>query len=154
MKELWRAAAIAIVVFIIDQIIKYWATTTNVYIESNPISLVLAYNTGVAFSMLASLEGSLKYFQLILMAAIAFYLYKNIAIFKAHYLPTALLFGAALSNICDRFTYGAVVDYIFWHYGFEFAIFNFADVIINCAVVLLLFESFILKKTPMDLKKD
>ena len=45
MKEIRRAAAIAIVVFIIDQVIKYWATTTNVFIESNPISLVLAYNT-------------------------------------------------------------------------------------------------------------
>lgn len=152
MKELWRTTAIAIVVFIIDQVIKYWAVTTNVFIESSPISLVLAYNTGVAFSMLASFEGSLKYFQLALIFGIAFYLYKNAALFRAHYIPAALFFGAALSNICDRFTYGAVVDYIFWHYGFEFAIFNFADVIINCAVALLLFESVVLKKTPTDIK--
>ncbi|MDE7196543.1 MAG: signal peptidase II [Helicobacter sp.] len=152
MKEIRRAAAIAIVVFIIDQVIKYWATTTNVFIESNPISLVLAYNTGVAFSMLASFEGSLKYFQILLMVGIVFYLYKNTALFRAHFIPIALFLGAAISNICDRFTYGAVVDYIFWHYGFEFAIFNFADAVINCAVALLLFESFVLKKTPTDVK--
>lgn len=152
MKEIRRAAAIAIVVFIIDQVIKYWATATNVFIESNPISLVLAYNTGVAFSMLASFEGSLKYFQILLMVGIVFYLYKNAALFRAHFIPIALFLGAAISNICDRFTYGAVVDYIFWHYGFEFAIFNFADAVINCAVALLLFESFVLKKTPTDVK--
>lgn len=152
MKEIRRATAIAIVVFIIDQAIKYWATATNVFIESSPISLVLAYNTGVAFSMFASFEGSLKYFQILLIAGIMVYLYKNAALFRAHHIPIALFFGAAISNICDRFTYGAVVDYIFWHYGFEFAIFNFADAIINCAVALLLFESLVLKKTPTETK--
>ena len=41
-------------------------------------------------------------------------------------------------NILDRFTYGAVVDYFAWHYMFEFAIFNFADVMIDLAVVIII----------------
>ncbi|OQR40624.1 signal peptidase II, partial [Aliarcobacter cryaerophilus] len=32
----------------------------------------------------------------------------------------------------------AVVDYFAWHYMFEFAIFNFADVMIDLAVVIII----------------
>jgi signal peptidase II len=56
-----------------------------------------------------------------------------------YYIPIALLFAGGLSNILDRFTYGGVVDYFYWHYGFEFAIFNIADVIINLAVAIIIY---------------
>lgn len=147
MRIFYRSFCIGVVVFVIDQLIKYWAVVSDLYIQSSPISLILAYNKGVAFSMFAFLDESLKYIQLVLMFGIAVYLYKNPLIFKMHYIPAGLLFGAAFGNICDRFTYGAVVDYIFWHYGFEFAIFNFADVIINCAVALLLYQNLMSKNT-------
>jgi signal peptidase II len=35
-----------------------------------------------------------------------------------------------------------VVDYFYWHYGFEFAIFNIADVIINLGVAIILYKQF------------
>jgi signal peptidase II len=51
-----------------------------------------------------------------------------------------LLYAGGLSNILDRFTYGGVVDYFYWHHWFEFAIFNIADVMIDLAVVIIIFK--------------
>ena len=31
---------------------------------------------------------------------------------------SSLLYAGGLSNILDRFTYGGVVDYFYWHYWF------------------------------------
>ena len=60
-----------------------------------------------------------------------------------------MIFAAGISNILDRFIHGGVVDYIFWHYGFEFAIFNFADVMINLGVAMILFNA-LFKKNKLD----
>ena len=67
------------------------------------------------------------------------YLLKNKDVFNDYYIAIALIYAGRLSNILDRFTYGAVVDYFYWHYGFEFAIFNLADVIINLGVAIVIY---------------
>ena len=79
-------------------------------------------------------------------------MFKNKDVFIEYYIPIALLFAGGLSNILDRFTYGAVVDYFYWHYGFEFAIFNLADVIINLAVVLIIYKQ--IKQSREEKKKN
>ena len=33
-----------------------------------------------------------------------------------------------------------VVDYVYWHYWFDFAIFNLADVLIDVAVVIIIWQ--------------
>ena len=50
------------------------------------------------------------------------------------------MFLIALSNIIDRFVYEGVVDYVYWHYWFDFAIFNLADVLIDCSVVIIILQ--------------
>jgi len=49
-----------------------------------------------------------------------------------------LLIGGALGNVYDRFVHEGVVDYVAWHCGFNFAVFNFADVAIDLAVAWIL----------------
>lgn len=105
-------------------------------------SLILTYNKGVAFSMFAFLAEHLKYIQLILMGFLAVYLLFHKELVQPHSIAMGLIMGAALSNIYDRFIHGGVVDYFFWHYGFEFAVFNFADVMIDLGVVLILYRSW------------
>ena len=105
-------------------------------------SLILTYNKGVAFSLFAFLEEYLKYLQLLLIVGVGIYLSFEKLFFKDHTLAIGIVAGAALSNVYDRFIHGGVVDYFFWHYGFEFAVFNFADVMINFAVVLILWYSW------------
>lgn len=151
-KELKIAATIFVVVFIIDQVVKYGFANLGWDVDGPYMSLKLAYNYGVAFSMFAFLEHYLKYIQLSIVLIAMIYLFMNKTVFKEYYLPIALLFAGGLSNILDRFTYGGVVDYFYWHYGFEFAIFNFADVMIDLGVVIIIYKQ--IKQSREEKKKN
>ncbi|AFL67425.1 signal peptidase II [Sulfurospirillum barnesii] len=128
-------------IFVIDQFIK------TIFLEGfrwqgDFFSLILTYNKGVAFSMFSFLDEYLKYIQLLLMGGLGMYLLFQKEIVAKFALSIGLIAGAALSNIYDRFIHGGVVDYFFWHYGFEFAVFNFADVMIDLGVVMILWHSW------------
>ncbi|NCO01610.1 MAG: lipoprotein signal peptidase [Epsilonproteobacteria bacterium] len=126
-------------VFIIDQNIKMLFVDGFRY-YTDCIDLILVYNKGVAFSMFSFLAEYLKYIQLVLVVGIlgyVFYLKKVCYAF-----PAGLLLGGAFSNVYDRFIHGGVVDMVYWHCGFNFAVFNFADVMIDVAVVWILVLNF------------
>ncbi len=128
-------------VFLIDQNIK--ALFLNGFSWSNEcISFILTINKGIAFSMFSFLGKSLKYIQLILIGIVGLYLFFKKEIFIKYSFPLGLLLGAGCSNIYDRFLHGGVIDYIYWHCGFNFAIFNFADVVIDFSVLLILYISY------------
>ncbi|WP_428024509.1 signal peptidase II [Arcobacter sp.] len=141
-KKLTISIVLFFILVCIDQYIKYGFVFLDFGFESDCISLVLAYNYGVAFSMFEFLKENLKFIQLGLILAICLYIYFNKEVFEKYYIPISILLAGGLSNILDRFTYGAVVDYVYWHCGFDFAIFNFADVIIDFAVVLILYIQY------------
>lgn len=138
-KKLNIAIIIVAILFVIDQAVKYGFAHFDWNVEGPYMSLQLAYNYGVAFSMFSFLAEYLKYIQLTIVLGASIYLFNNKDIFRDYYIPIALLYAGGLSNILDRFTYGGVVDYFYWHYGFEFAIFNLADVIIDTAVVIIIY---------------
>lgn len=90
--------------------------------------------------MFAFLDESLKYIQLVLVFGVFGYmLYLNQLCYA---IPAGLMLGGAFSNIYDRFIHGGVVDMVYWHCGFDFAVFNFADVMIDVAVVWILLLNF------------
>lgn len=126
-------------IFIIDQNIKMlFVDGFRYYTEC--IDLILVYNKGVAFSMFAFLDEWLKYIQLVMVFGVLIYV---LMLKKLCYaLPAGILLGAAFSNVYDRFIHGGVVDMVYWHCGFDFAVFNFADVMIDLAVVWILFLNF------------
>lgn len=142
-KNIWRIVAIIFLmlsgIFIIDQNIK------SIFVDgwryySGCIDLVLVYNRGVAFSMFAFLDEWLKYIQILLVLGVFVYIaYLREICYAA---PVGLMLGGAISNIYDRFIHGGVVDMVYWHCGFDFAIFNFADVVIDIAVVWILILNF------------
>jgi signal peptidase II len=137
--------SIVIVVFTIAVLIDQYIKSLFVNGYERPgecISLVLAYNKGVAFSMFAFLEGNLKYIQIAFLTIGAIYLYLKQELFSNYYLPIALLYAGAISNIYDRFIHIGVVDYVYWHCGFDFAIFNLADILIDIAIVLILVKVY------------
>lgn len=130
-------------VFIADQVLK------NLFVEgfryyTNCIDLILVFNKGVAFSMFAFLAQWLKWIQLVLLTGVVGY---TLWLKENRYLvPVGIMVGAGLSNVADRFVHGGVVDYVYWHCGFDFAVFNFADVMIDIAVVWLLILNYTAKK--------
>ena len=128
-------------VLAIDQFIKFiFLSGFRWYGEF--FSLILTFNKGVAFSMFAFLGENLKFIQLGLILALAVYVFSQKELFGAHYLPFGILLGGGVSNVLDRFIHGGVVDYVAWHKWFEFAVFNFADVMIDLAIVIFLWQSY------------
>jgi len=83
--------------------------------------------------MFAFIGPYLKWIQSLLVIGILFYVIKENYL-KRYAFPVGLVIGGALSNVYDRFVHEGVVDYIAWHCGFDFAVFNFADVAIDVAV--------------------
>jgi signal peptidase II len=122
--------------FIIDQNIKS-LFVDGYYSAGECIDLELHYNKGVAFSMFAFLGPYLKWIQAGLVTVILFVVFKE-GYIKRYAFPIGLLIGGALGNVYDRFMHEGVVDYVAWHCGFNWAVFNFADIAIDVAVVWLL----------------
>jgi len=106
------------------------------------IDLELHYNKGVAFSMFAFLGDNLKWIQLLLVIGIIGFVFYE-GYLKQYAFPIGLIVGGAIGNLYDRFVYDGVVDYVAWHCGFDFAVFNYADVMIDLGVALILLFSFL-----------
>jgi signal peptidase II len=127
---------VAIGTFIIDQNIKI-LFVEGYYRAGECIDLELHYNKGVAFSMFAFVGPYLKWIQSLLIVGIMYFVLKE-GYLKRYAFPVGLLIGGALGNLYDRFVHEGVVDYIAWHCGFNFAVFNYADVVIDLAVAWIL----------------
>ncbi|WP_233709982.1 MULTISPECIES: signal peptidase II [unclassified Helicobacter] len=138
-------------VFILDQVVKYLffyyagGIDGMVLWENKIISLVLVFNKGIAFSFLSFLGIYLKYLQVLAICIATFLLWRQKGFFLQNTLAFGLIFAGGCSNLLDRFVYGGVVDYIYWHYYFEFAVFNLADVMIDLGIFLLLYKIMIYK---------
>ncbi|MDL0102878.1 signal peptidase II [Campylobacter felis] len=136
-------------VFVLDQIVKI-LTLRGMRYQSEYLDLTFALNTGVAFSMLSFFEYYLKYLHLAILLILFGYLFWQKEFLKEHIVAFGLMLGAGCSNLLDRFIHGGVVDMFFWHKGFEFAIFNVADVMINLSVALILIKEIFLKRGKND----
>lgn len=134
--------------FVVDQSIKEWAIEAvsgvehAVIMEGSCINLELFYNRGVAFSMLAFLGDNLKWLQLVLIVGIIAYVFYE-GYLKEYAFAIGLIVGGALGNVYDRFIHEGVVDYVAWHCGFDFAVFNYADVMIDIGVAIILLMTFL-----------
>jgi len=136
---------VVFILFSVDQYIKY-IFVDGFSKDYKCISFVLAYNKGVAFSMFAFLKEYLKFIQIGLILVVSIYILVNKEIFHNYYLPIALIFAGGISNIYDRFIHSGVVDYVYWHCWFDFAIFNLADVLIDIGIVWILILNYLISK--------
>lgn len=126
--------------FVIDQGIKA-VFLEGYFREGTCIDLVLHFNKGVAFSMFAFFGPYLKWIQVALVTGILFFIYKE-RLIRRYAFPAGLLMGGAFGNLYDRFVHGSVVDYVAWHCGFDFAVFNYADVAIDLAVAWIIIAMY------------
>lgn len=107
-------------------------------------NLVMAWNTGVSFSMFSG-GGGYTYLILIAIALVItiFFLYW---MWKAetHFqgLCYAVVIGGALGNVIDRARFGAVIDFLDVHiYGWHWPAFNVADMAVVGGICVLIFGS-------------
>jgi signal peptidase II len=145
-----RWLLLAVIVIVLDQTSKLAITSHFVYGESFPITsffnLVLAHNTGAAFSFLSEAGGLQRWlFSLIAVVAsvwIVWLLRKHQAE-KLFSFALAFILGGALGNLIDRIAYGYVVDFLDFHAaGYHFAAFNVADAAITLGAGLLILDGF------------
>jgi signal peptidase II len=142
----WLAISGAVVVA--DLATKEWITQVFQYGESREIlpffNLVLAHNSGAAFSFLAGAGGWQRWFftaiAVVISAVIVWMLRKpdNTRLLNA---ALALVLGGAIGNLFDRVTLGYVVDFVQLHGGgYYFPAFNVADSAITVGVTLLVWD--------------
>jgi len=142
-----------IFIFAIDQYIKL-IFIDGFRWQGDWLSLILVYNKGVAFSMFAFLKEYLKYIQVVLILLLLWFLYKE-KLLQKHSIISGILVGAGLSNIFDRFIREGVVDYVYYHGFFNFAVFNFADVMIDFSIGMFILYYFLdTKKKNYDNIKE
>jgi signal peptidase II len=108
-------------------------------------SLVLTFNTGAAFSMLADADGWQRWFfaAVAVTAAVVIGWLLRRGGSTLYCLGLALILGGALGNLHDRLALGKVVDFLLFHYErWAWPAFNVADSAITVGAALLIVDSF------------
>jgi signal peptidase II len=130
----------------LDLLIKHWAVTElapvgsmelPIFGNTDIIGLYYTENTGAAFSFFSGSKYFLIIFVSILLLSVAVYgiFDKNKHILKSACL--IMIFSGGLGNLLDRIRNGFVVDYIEFRF-MDFAIFNFADILVTVGAFLLI----------------
>ncbi|MCD9028327.1 signal peptidase II [Luteimonas sp. BDR2-5] len=151
----WLLLSAAVIV--LDQLSKWWVLTSLPEYTAIPVidgvwNWYRTYNTGAAFSFLASAGGWQKWFFTLLAfgicAVLTWWLTRTPRRDWRTALPFALVIGGALGNVIDRQIHGHVVDFIQWHWrDYYWPAFNLADAaIVGGAIGIALFGLFPVKK--------
>jgi len=147
----WVGFVLAAVVIGLDQYTKALASTELQYRVPVEITswfdLMLAHNTGAAFSFLASAGGWQRWFlagvALVVSVVVSVWLTRLKQSEQVLGIALGLVLGGGLGNLIDRVSLGYVVDFISWHYNdWYWPAFNIADSAICVGAVLLVWDSF------------
>ena len=141
------ALMLAAVVLAADQITKWWVVTVlmqppHVIVLTSYFDLVMAWNRGVSFGMF---HDHADYMPLVLIGvALTIVSALSVWLVRTRRLITALalgsVIGGALGNVVDRVRFGAVADFLYFHYDdWYWPAFNVADsgITIGVAVIVI-----------------
>jgi len=137
-----------IAAIVLDQLSKYLLLNTAGLASRPPIvltdffSLVMVWNHGVSFGMLAHAPASWAPMLLIAVALAISLLMARLALqspFMQERIAYGMIVGGALGNVIDRIRVGAVADFFYLHLGtLGWPAFNLADSAICIGVCILL----------------
>lgn len=100
-------------------------------------------NTGAAWSILANNIWLIIIVSLVIISVIILYIYKNRPKAKFEVVGYSLILGGAIGNFLDRIVYGYVIDFLdFYIFGYDYPIFNLADIFIVLGVILLVIHTW------------
>ncbi len=154
---------VAALTLALDQANKLWLMNVYDIAARQPVRLapvldvIFAKNPGISYSLLSAHSPAARWalvaFSLAATLGIGLWLGRTTTRVVA--LGLGLILGGALGNAIDRFAYGWVADFYYFHVGaFHWYVFNLADVAIVAGVVFLLVDSFALApRAPRDARK-
>ena len=135
---------LSVIFLIIDQIskllvIKLLDINHSVEVIKNFFYLTYTHNTGAAFSILTGRRIFLIIISITILMILFYYLKKYKVEKKINKLAFSLIIGGSLGNLIDRTIRGSVIDFIDVKiFGYDFPIFNLADIFIVIGVFLLI----------------
>ena len=149
--------AVALLVFVLDQLVK-WAVTHPLGINEIGDQLVLlpifnftyTQNEGISLGLLNATNPIGRWMLVAMTTVIAV----GVAVWigreknRIDQVALGMVLGGALGNIIDRVRFGYVVDFADLHFGTfrPFLVFNVGDAAISIAVVILLLRAFLSRK--------
>lgn len=155
--------AMIIVLIAADQLIKLWAVNSLEPVGSmdfirfgdfEVFDLTYLENRGAIFGSMAGQRWFLIGFTSLVIAAGIFVLFRYMKRSKLLSTAIALFIAGGIGNLIDRIRFGYVVD-MFELKLFRFAIFNFADICVTFAfVMIMIYAIFIDPKIEKKLKAE
>jgi signal peptidase II len=149
----WRWLPLTVAVIVLDQLSKAWMLHHFFLFErmhlAPVLDIILTYNTGAAFSMLADAAGWQRWVFVVLALGVSVTLtvwLRRLAAATQGLIACglALIIGGALGNMIDRLRLGHVIDFIHAHWGVHyFPAFNVADSAITVGAGLLLLDAWL-----------
>lgn len=129
-----------------DQIIKYMAViklmpVKNIDVIENFFSLTYVENRGAAFGFLQGAKWLFIILTIIIcvLCAVYYVRLKRENKYKLTRAAIVLICSGAIGNLIDRLFRGYVVDmFNFYIFGFDYPVFNFADICVCIGALLLL----------------
>ena len=147
----FTGVALAVATVVCDQLHKAWmitifGDTQRPKITVTPFfDLVLVWNPGISYGLFKQNSDAGRWVLIGFAVAAAIALTYWLAQLQTRLAAASvgLIIGGALGNAIDRVHYGAVADFFSFHVsGFNWYVFNLADVAIVAGVVGLLYDSF------------
>src|SRR3989338_6611259 len=137
-------------ILFLDQITKMFIRNTltlaeEIFIIPHFFSITYAQNTGASFSMLQKYPFFLTVCAIAVLGFLLWY-YRHLEM--QYRFPYALILAVVLGNLLDRLFFGAVTDFIYFHF---WPIFNVADMAISIGTII--FIGMIVKEEYAERKK-
>ena len=146
------AAYLMALIIVGDQLSKWWVLNELAHpmrgMAVTPfLNLILVWNKGVTFGLLNRVgHGMVPW--ILIGAALVILLLLSRWLWRTTSMAVAVglggIMGGAIGNVIDRLRYGAVVDFLDFHYrGYHWYAFNIADAAIVAGIGLLMLDSLV-----------
>ena len=143
-----KVLIVTLIFLFLDQIIKNILIVSfpfahPIIIISNFFNITLVQNTGAAFSILSSNTLFLILIGVVAIALLYIFFIKDKTLSNFESILYGALAGGILGNLFDRIVRGYVVDYLDFNiFGYNFPVFNLADICITVSIFLLIIDIF------------
>ncbi|MCF6462712.1 signal peptidase II [Clostridium sp. Cult1] len=137
---------LGVLIIVLDQVskfaaVKYLKGRSPYIIVENFFQLCYVENLGAAFGILQNKKVFFIFVTSIVAISIIFFLAKNSNnISQLLKIGLVMLLGGAIGNLIDRVRFGYVVDFISFKFGkgYDFPVFNVADIFIVSGTILVM----------------